>query len=203
MRLYHGALVALALSLVGAAPAEEKGQWVSLFDGKTLNGWTPKIKGYAFGENFNDTFRVEDGVIRVSYDKYGDFKGEFGHLFYKSPFSKYRLRIEYRFVGEQVKKGPAWAFRNSGVMIHCQDPATMRKEQEFPVSIEVQFLGGPAKGERPTGNLCTPGTNVVRDGKLVTQHCTNSTSKTLSRRPVGDDRGRMPRRGEDHPFRQR
>jgi Domain of Unknown Function (DUF1080) len=179
-RSVRGAAVVVAFCLVGAAPAEkEKGRWVSLFDGKTLNGWTPKLKGSALGENYNDTFRVEDGVIKVSYDKYGSFRGEFGHLFYKSKFSTYRLRVEYRFVGDQVKDGPAWAFRNSGVMIHCQDPATMRRDQEFPVSIEVQFLGGPAKGDRPTGNLCTPGTNIVRDGKLITQHCINSTSPTL------------------------
>jgi hypothetical protein len=41
------------------------------------------------------------------------FNGEFGHLFYKEPFSYYRLVAEYRFVGSQVSGGPAWAMRNS------------------------------------------------------------------------------------------
>ena len=171
-------LSALPAPRAAAADGPEKGRWVSLFNGKTLEGWTPKIKGYPAGENYADTFRVEDGVIKVSYDKYGAFDGKFGHLFYKTKFSKYRLRVEYRFVGDQAKGGPAWAFRNSGVMIHGQTPESMRKDQDFPVSIEVQFLGGAGKGERPTANLCTPGTNVVMDGQLLTRHCTNSTSKT-------------------------
>lgn len=54
----------------------------------------------------------------------------------------------------------------------------MGKDQEFPVCIEVQLLGGNGKDERSTGNLCTPGTNVVMDDKLITQHCTSSKSKT-------------------------
>jgi hypothetical protein len=161
-----------------AKPAAEG--WISLFNGKDLAGWTPKIKGYPLGENFGSTFRVEDGVLKVSYDQYDKFDNKFGHIFYKDRFSHYRLRVEYRFMGEQCPGGPAWARRNSGAMIHCQPPETMEKDQDFPVSIEVQYLGGLGQGERSTGNLCTPGTNVVMGGKLITQHCTNSKSKTFS-----------------------
>jgi hypothetical protein len=162
-----------------ASAQEPAGEWLQLFNGDDLTGWTPKIKGFDAGENFGDTFRVEDGVLKVSYDKYeGPFRGRFGHLFYDKPFSNYVLRIEYRFVGEQAERGPGWAIRNSGVMIHGQKPDTMRKDQDFPVSIEVQFLGGDGTNPRTTANLCTPGTNVVLDGKLHTQHCTNSTSET-------------------------
>ena len=50
--------------------------------------------------------------------------------------------------------------------------------QSFPVSIEVQLLGGGGSGQRPTANLCTPGTHVVLGGALFTPHCTNSRSKT-------------------------
>jgi hypothetical protein len=166
----------------GAAPAAAaaEGKWVQLFNGKDLTGWTPKIKGYDLGDNFGDTFRVEDGVIKVSYDKYeGPFRGRFGHLFYEKPFSNYILRVEYRFVGEQAQQGPAWALRNSGAMVHGQSPETMRKDQDFPVSIEVQLLGGDGEHERSTGNVCTPGTNIVYQGKFHTQHCTNSSSKTF------------------------
>src|SRR5438876_4996797 len=131
--------------------------WVSLFNGKDLTGWTPKIKGYELGENFGNTFRVEDGVMKVSYDQYQKFDRKFGHIFYKDKFSHYRLRVEYRFVGEQCPGGEGWATRNSGVMLHCQPPETMAKDQDFPVSIEVQFLGGLGKGPRSTANLCTPG----------------------------------------------
>jgi len=152
--------------------------WISLFNGKDLTGWTPKIKGYELGENFGDTFRVEEGVIKVSYDQYNKFDRKFGHIFYKDKFSHYRIRVEYRFVGDQCPGGEGWATRNSGVMLHCQPPETMAKDQDFPVSIEVQFLGGLGKGSRSTANLCTPGTHIVMNGKLIKQHCTNSKSKT-------------------------
>lgn len=154
------------------------GKWTQLFNGKNLDGWTPKIRGYSFGENFGNTFRVENGVLKVGYERYGNFDGRFGHLFYKEKFSHYRLRVEYRFVGDQCTGGPEWAYRNNGVMLHSQDPKTMTRDQEFPVSIEVQLLGGREEGVRTTSNLCTPGTNVVINGKLETRHCINSTSRT-------------------------
>jgi hypothetical protein len=160
----------------GASKPEEG--WISLFNGKDLEGWTPKITGYALGDNYANTFRVENGVLKVAYDKYPKFDSKFGHLFYKTKFSNYRLRIEYRFVGDQCPGGPGWATRNSGVMIHCQPPETMRKEQEFPVSIEVQFLGGDGKKTRPTANVCSPGTHIVMGGKLIKTHCIDSKSKT-------------------------
>lgn len=179
--------LAIGALLVAHPAAEEPkkadGEWRPLFNGKDLEGWTPKIKGYELGDNHHDTFHVEDGILKVSYEKYKDFDSQFGHIFYKEKFSHYRLRIEYRFVGEQCKGGPGWATRNNGVMFHCQDPKSMRKDQDFPVSIEFQLLGGLGKGKRPTANMCSPGTNVVLNGKLFTPHCTNSKSKTYN----GDD----------------
>jgi len=171
------------LMLLGPTPAtaddaaSEQG-WIALFNGKNLDGWVPKITGYKLGDNYANTFRVEDGLLKVRYDGYKAFDGKFGHLFYKQTFSHYRLRMEYRFVGEQAPGGAGWALRNSGVMIHGQPPETMAKDQKFPVSIEVQLLGGSGQGTRPTANLCTPGTHVVIDGKLFKPHCTSSRSKT-------------------------
>lgn len=159
-------------------PENAASDWISLFNGKDLTGWIPKIRGYPLGENWGNTFRVENGLLKVSYDQYKKFDNRFGHLFYKGEFSNYVLRVEYRFVGEQVPEGPGWAIRNSGAMLHGERPEEMDLEQEFPASIEVQFLGGSGTGERSTANLCTPGTHVVMDGKLITRHCTNSTSKT-------------------------
>lgn len=159
-----------------SAPAKE---WVQLFNGRNMDGWTPKITGYPAGENFANTFRVSDGLLRVSYDGYADgFQNRFGHLFYKDKFSHYVIAVEYRFVGEQAKGGAGWALRNSGIMIHGQTPQSMLKDQDFPISIEVQLLGGSGTGTRTTANLCTPGTNVVMDGKLITTHCINSKSPT-------------------------
>ena len=162
---------------LGAENSSES-HWISLFNGKDLAGWTPKITGYELGNNYGNTFRVENGVLKVAYDQYDKFGGRFGHLFYTTPFSHYRLRLEYRFVGDQTPGGPGWAFRNSGIMLHCQSPKSMRKDQDFPVSIEAQLLGGDGTNDRPTGNMCSPGTHVVMKDELVTQHCVNSQSQT-------------------------
>jgi hypothetical protein len=162
-----------------SAGDEPDGRWIQLFNGRDLTGWTPKIKGYDAGVNYADTFRVENGVLCVNYDKYeGPFNDRFGHLFYEKPFSNYVLRVEYRIVGEQHPGGPDWAIRNSGVMLHGQMPESMEKDQAFPVCIEVQLLGGDGRNPRTTANLCTPGTHVVMNGKLHTEHCTNSASDT-------------------------
>ncbi len=168
----------LLLTLAPALCAQEAKDWIQLFNGKDLTGWTPKITGYELGDNFGNTFRVENGVMKVSYDKYDNFNARFGHIFYKDKFSYYIIAAEYRFTGDQAPGGQGWALRNSGIMIHCQPPETMGKDQDFPISIEVQLLGGVGKGERTTANLCTPGTNVVIDGKLFTPHCLTSKSKT-------------------------
>ncbi len=173
--------LALTSTLCGGSVEKKKSNkdgWISLFNGKNLDGWKVKIAGYKLNDNYGNTFRVENGILKVCYDKYDKFDEKFGHLFYKDKFSHYILRVEYRFVGKQTPRGPIWAFRNSGIMIHGQSPESMTKKQKFPVSIEVQMLGGNGKDKRSTGNLCTPGTHVVMDGKLVTQHCISSKSKT-------------------------
>jgi hypothetical protein len=154
-------------------------KWVQLFNGRDLTGWTVKIRGFDTGENPYNTFYVEDGKMKVQYHPDSSFNEQFGHVFYDKPFSHYLLAVEYRFVGRQAKNGPDWAFRNSGIMVHCQPPNTMLRDQDFPISIEVQLLGGDTTGERSTCNLCTPGTHVVMNGKLITQHCINSDSKTF------------------------
>jgi hypothetical protein len=155
-------------------------EWIQLFNGRDLTGWTPKFAKHALGENLFDTVRVENGMLEIRYDKWTTrFDGEFGHVFYKDPFSYYLLAAEYRFVGDQVPGGPAWAQRNNGLMLHSPAPTTMLKDQDFPISIEVQLLGGLGDGKpRSTANLCTPGTNVVMNGTLRTEHCINSSSKT-------------------------
>lgn len=170
--------VSLFLLLAAVGSSQEASDWQQLFNGRDLAGWTPKITGFPLNENFGNTFRVENGAMKVAYDKYDNFNSRFGHIFYNQKFSYYIIAVEYRFVGEQATGGAGWALRNSGVMIHCQPPETMGKDQDFPISIEVQLLGGSGKGERTTANLCTPGTNVVIDGKLFTPHCLNSKSKT-------------------------
>jgi hypothetical protein len=179
-------LVAAGLARSGGAEAQgargagsdpDAREWIQLFNGRDLADWTIKFTKRDLGENFRNTFRVEDGLLKVRYDQWPAFEGEFGHIYYKQPFSYYLLAAEYRFVGEQVKGGPEWAIRNNGLMLHSPDPKTLLKDQDFPISIEVQLLGGYGK-PRTTANLCTPGSHVVYQGKLHTAHCTNSSSKT-------------------------
>jgi hypothetical protein len=159
--------------------AQDNRKWKQLFNGKNLKGWTVKIKGQLPGEDKQHTFRVENNLLKVNYDQYDNFNEQYGHIFYKKPYSHYLIAVEYRFVGKQVKGGADWAFKNSGIMIHCQPPYSMLKDQDFPISIEVQLLGGDSTGERPTCNVCTPGTNIVMKDSLITKHCINSSSKTF------------------------
>ena len=179
--LFVAAALALCLAPAFAQKAKndpEKKEWIQLFNGKDLKDWAVKINGYDLNDNFGNTFRVENGMMKVGYEKYDKYNDRFGHIFYRRKFSHYLIAVEYRFVGEQCPGGPGWATRNSGIMLHCQSPESMGKNQDFPISIEVQLLGGLGKGPRTTANLCTPGTNVEMNGKLFTTHCLNSSSKT-------------------------
>ena len=181
MRIVLALALCLMPLLVGSAQTKaDQKEWIQLFNGKDLKDWIIKFRHHELGENVHDTFRVEDGLLKVRYDKWPTFDDQFGHIFYREPFSYYLLAAEYRFTGEQVKTARtdlAWAIRNNGLMLHSPHPKTMLKDQDFPISIEVQLLGGYGK-PRTTANLCTPGTHVVMDGKLQTRHCINSTSKT-------------------------
>jgi hypothetical protein len=157
-----------------------KENWISLFNGKDINNWIVKIHHHDVGINYGETFRVADRMIKVRYDQYeGDFNDQFGHLYYQQPYSHYRLKLQYRFTGVLHPGAPSYTLRNSGVMFHSQDPRTMPKEQNWPISVEMQFLGGLSDGNpRPTGNMCSPGTEVVYEGEIFPGHCINSTSDT-------------------------
>ena len=172
--LFAGVVLALA---AGGAQAAEK--WRPIFNGRNLDGWVPKVNHHPLGENWNDTFRAGDGVLRVSYAKYDRFKDEFAHLIHRTPYAAYRLRFEYRFIGPQTPGAPGWAVRNSGVMIHGQAPEAMGLDQSFPISVEAQLLGGAPGETRPTGNVCTPGTTVSIGGVPMKEHCRNSTAPTF------------------------
>jgi len=162
-----------------AQPTIDKKDWQTLFNGKNINDWVAKINHHETGDNYGNTFRVEDSMIKVRYNQYDSFHEQFGHLYYKQPFAYYHLVFEYRIVGEWRKDAPEYTIKNSGVMFHSQDPKTMPKDQDWPISIEFQLLGGLGDGNpRPTGNMCSPGTDVVFQGKIDERHCIPSTSKT-------------------------
>ena len=176
-------LLAIFISLftLGATAQQARSKdWKKIFNGKNLDGWDIKIAGQPLNDNYKNTFRVEDGLLRIAYDQYTNFDGKFGHLYYNKPYSYYLLRYQYRFTGNQTAGGASWNVRNSGVMIHSQSAQSLSIGQDFPVSVEVQLLGGLDKGERNTGNICTPGTQVHIKGDLSEAHCVNSTSKTYN-----------------------
>ena len=168
-----------ATSAEKETPEEE---WIQLFNGKDINDWIVKIHHHEVGDNYGNTFRVEDSLIKVRYDKYDSFNNRFGHLYYKTPFSHYKLVVEYRFYGNWREDAPGYIKLNSGIMFHSQDPRTMPKEQDWPISVEYQLLAGLDDGNpRPTGNMCSPGTNIVYQGKLDSTHCISSSSRTFNR----------------------
>ena len=156
----------------------DKEEWISLFNGTDLSAWDIKIAGHELNDNYKGTFVVEDSMIRIRYDSYDEFNDAFGHMYYKVPFSYYKLRFDYRFVGEQLKGGASWNVRNSGVMLHSQSAASNELGQGFPVSVELQLLGGLNEGERTTANVCTPGTAVELGDTINYNHCINSSSST-------------------------
>ena len=159
-----------------AAPS---GNWISLFNGKNLDGWTVKIAGQELNDNYRDTFRVEDGLLKVSYGQYDKFGDRFGSLFYKKKFSRYWIRAEYRFVGSLAPGAPRWAYKNSGIQLHSQAPETMRKEQQWPVSVEFDIVGGRMMGSRPTGDVCRNGTNVLVNGAPLQEQCSKVGDQTI------------------------
>ena len=168
----------LLISVFTALNVQAQKGWINLFNGKDLKDWNVKISKHDYQDNYANTFSVANGVMKVSYDGYSDFDKQYGHIFYKKPFSYYLLKVTYRFVGEQAKGGEGWATRNSGAMLHGQNPATMLKDQDFPISVEAQILGGDGEHVRHTSNVCTPGTLINYKGELFTTHCLDSKSKT-------------------------
>ncbi len=170
-------------SLTAKDPATDRetkeGEWIQLFNGRDIQDWIVKLNHHALGDNYGNTFRVEDGLLKVRYDQYGEFGDRFGHLYYKQPFSHYRLAVEYRFAGSLQRGAPGYAVMNSGVMLHAQDPKTILVDQNWPISIEFQFLAGLPDGKpRATGCVCTPGTHVVYNGKLTEAHIIQSSADT-------------------------
>ena len=188
-KIMYSLFVAMSLLILLSASYSEnttqnanfENEWRTLFNGKNLDGWIVKIHHHDFGDNYANTFRVVDGKIQVNYDDYEEFNERYGHLFFTEPFSSYHLKFEYRFTEQWMKDAPSYTYRNSGIMFHSQDPKTILKEQDWPISVEYQMLADAGDGNpRPTGNMCSPGTEVFFNGKLFPGHCINSSSITYN-----------------------
>ncbi|MEP6845811.1 MAG: DUF1080 domain-containing protein [Panacibacter sp.] len=146
--------------------------WVSLFNGKNLDNWIPKIAGYKLGENFGNTFRMQDGILSTRYNAYDSFNNRFGALYYNKKFTNFRLKVEYRFVGETTPGAPSWGFKDGGIQYFCQPPETIGINQSFPVCLEYNLLGSDGETERGTGEICASGMYVEINGKRNASYCT-------------------------------
>ena len=178
-QLLLAAVFLILASCSGSKKTADKknAQWVSLFNGKNLEGWQMKIAGYPLGENYGNTFRVEDGILSTRYNQYDSFRSKFGALYFNKKFTNYRLKVEYRFVGQLTPGAPAWGFRDGGIQYHCQAPATVGLTQSFPVCLEYNLHGGNGKDDRPVGEICASGMYVEINGKRNASYCTPATVK--------------------------
>ncbi len=178
---YSTSILILLSCKLNPLKSEKDDDWDYLFNGKNLENWVVKIHKHKFGDNYANTFQVRDGVIQVSYKEYELFNERYGHLFYKEPFSNYHLKFEYRFTEEWMQDAPGYTYCNSGVMFHSQDPKTILKNQDWPISVEYQMLDDTGDGNpRPTGNICSPGTEVFFKGEMDPRHCISYSSDTYS-----------------------
>ncbi|MEO0338189.1 MAG: DUF1080 domain-containing protein [Bacteroidota bacterium] len=180
MRHLSFILIALILTITFACTTEKENQWIPIFNGKDLSGWSTKFTGEAYGVNYLNTFQVKEGKLVASYTAYDTFDNNFGHIFYEEKLSYYKLRLEYRFLGDPVPGAPVWAFRNSGVKYHTPHPSELPLDQVLLVAVEAQLLGGDGEKQRFTGNVCTAGTHIEISDSLVTQHCTNSNYPAIN-----------------------
>ena len=70
-----------------------------LFNGENLDGWEIKIRNHKLGDNYKNTFKVNDGSLKVSYESYESFEDKFGHIFYnKKKFKNYHLSLNINSV---------------------------------------------------------------------------------------------------------
>jgi hypothetical protein len=172
-------VIAVAMvTFFGFTVVPDPATWTPLFNGKDLTGWTMKIVGHEAGKNFGNTFRVANGILSIRYDQYeNNFNGRFGALYYNKKFKNYRLRAEYRFIGELTPGAPSWGFRDGGVQYHAQSPQSMALNQPFPVCLEYNLHGGDGKNDRPVGEICANGITVEINGVKNTSYCTPATVK--------------------------
>lgn len=170
---------ALMILMLFAFDTAKKDKWVTIFNGKDLSGWTMKIAGQPLGENYGNTFRVENGILSTRYDNdvYKNFNNQFGALYYKKKLTNYRLKVEYRFVGETAAGAPSWGFRDGGIQYHSQSPESMALDQQFPMFLEYNILGGNGKDDRPTGEICANGIIIQIDGKKNPSFCNPPQNK--------------------------
>lgn len=108
-------LLAVCILFCSARPANKNSEWISLFDGKTLNNW--KVGANA------STFSVQNGMIVVH--------GPTAHLFYDGPVQNHNFK-NFEFKADVMTKPGS----NSGIYFHTafQDSSWPKKGYEVQVN---------------------------------------------------------------------
>ena len=178
---------ALLVMLAFCVPAVAAGQDqairpqrpILLFNGKDLSGLYSWLKDAKY-EDPRKVFTVQDGVLRISGDG-------LGYICTKESYRDYHLVLEYRW-GTKTWGKRADRARDSGVIVHCQDPDGSFGNT-FMAGLEAQIIEGG------TGDvLVLPGKRA--DGSVIPASLTAEVTRDRDGETVwkqGGERRVLPR----------
>ena len=110
--------------------------WVSLFNGRNLDGWYTYLPSKGRNNDPQGVFKVENGMLHILDIPDRGQRQEFGYLATTRSYGDYHLRFEYRW-GRKKFAPRADAKRDSGVVYHVQG-----RDRVWPKSVEYQILEG-------------------------------------------------------------
>lgn len=133
-KIYQAILLMLLINTAcDKTKTENTGEWIDLFNGKDLTGWTAS-------EN-TGSFKVEDGILVASGDR--------SHLFYSGDLENAQFR-NFEFSVDVMTTYLA----NSGIYFHTKYQEEGWPERGFEVQINNTHIGGGDYRElKKTGSL--------------------------------------------------
>ena len=139
-RGYVLALDSLSFVPVGAAPSEpvrpNSSEWISLFNGKNLDGWTTFLSSEGRNRDPQGVFKAENGMLHILDVPNRGQRQAFGYLATNRSYGDYHLRFQYRW-GDKRFVPRDRAKRDSGVVYHIQG-----SDRVWPKSVELQVQEG-------------------------------------------------------------
>ena len=141
-----GLLLVVLVAACGSAPEAETpeappdAEWVQLFDGESLDGWTPKVTGFAPGENPGRTFRV------------GACGGPRARGFAHRPFRERRARAIVHRSADRGRHGGARRFVGEAEWA-AADRGSHRAPERKPPHSAPHGGGPPPRPWRDDGSL--------------------------------------------------
>ena len=116
-------LLAITIIITACKPQQKTGEWVSIFDGKTLDGWRKTTDS-------PESLIVEDGAIKCS--------GPRAHLFYDGDFKNFELEAEVK----------TREHSNSGIFIHTKYQKDGWPRQGYEIQVNNSYRGSEKNPER-------------------------------------------------------